>query len=137
MIFLIAALEKIDFTFFLVSLKLIKTKYKNVSEMVPSRKSNIYHQPLHASVNKPVEKPAMNDKIIIFSVLLLSIVNTKSHVISNGKKTTHTSLSGCKVLKKKPPLPAITVLAKNPPTLPAIFLAKKKTINTHIAEKNT
>ena len=132
-----AVLEKMDFTFFLTSLNLIKAKYKNVSKIVPSRKSNIYHQPLHASVNKQVDKPAMNDKIIIFSVLLLSVVNTKSHVISNGKKTTHTSLSGCKVLDKKAPLTAIIVLAKNPPTLPAIFFAIKKTINTHIAEKNT
>src|SRR3989344_2354274 len=110
-----AVFEKKTLMFFLMSLKFVKNKYKNVSPMVASRKSNIYHHPLHAKVNNPVKKPAIAVTSAIFSVFLSSMVDTNSHVISNGKKTTQTSLSGCSVLDRKAPLTASIAAAKKPP----------------------
>ena len=105
--------------------------------MVASKKSKIYHQPLHAFVNTPVKNPASKDISPIFNMFLMSIVITNSQVTSNGKNMTHMSLSGCKVLDRKAPLTAIINPAKNPPVLPAIFFVIKKTSSTHNAEKNT
>src|SRR3989338_6801559 len=119
---------------FFISLNLVNKLYKNIIAIVASRKSKIYHQPLHAFVNKPVKKPAIADMSAILIVFLTSIVITKSHVTSNGKNITHMSLSVCKLLDKKAPLTAIIKPAKKPPILPAIFLAIKNTSSTHNAE---
>src|SRR3989338_8108879 len=125
--FLISGLQKNFTGCCLASSNLEAVMYKNVNPMVPSRKSKIYHHPLHDSVKRPVNNPPSAARMAIFSMLFDSSVSTNSHVTINGKKTTHASLSPWpnNVLPNSAGEIAIIRPAKNPPVLPATFLAIK------------
>ena len=134
--FLMSMLYKNDFMLPFMPLKFVNTKYKNVKNILISRKSKIYHQPFHAYAYNPVKNPASAAKITTFNVFLMPIVATNSQVISRGKNTTHASLSACpnNVLPKNAEFTAIIKPAKKPPKLPAIFLAIRNTSKTDKAE---
>src|SRR3989338_3870232 len=136
-IFLIAVFEKISFMFPFASENFVKKRYTRVKPIVASKKSNINHQPLHSKVKSPVKIPPSNARITTLTVLSSSKASKISQVIISVKNMFHASLSGLKVLPKNAEFTAIIDAAKNPPILPAIFLAIKKTRSTHNAETIT